>query len=476
MAARHTTVFWEEQPLANSFKTILMGAAGTSLGDYWIFHYGETQAQNAKPTQPVSVAVDSNNNVITIGNQKNNKPSNAGAAPFITKIATDGSLVWARYIYASASGTDRGQIFGVGTDSNDNVFALGEGFFPNNNLSVLIKYNSSGALQYIKGLSSVKGEFKGGGVSPNGTPYGVGYMSVGYGEQPDLTIHRFNNAGAAVAGAQLNTDRGIGADVAFDSSNNCIAIGTGRISGTRTDVSIVKMNASNNAFAWGKTISTADGAYSLTLGNHPIGGPDSNGDFAMIWQSNRDSQANSSSVIHKFAGSNAAPVWKKKIVTSNGRIQIKDGVAVDADDNWYLIGHSTKGSESERVLIMKLNSSGALQWANKLTINNVATEINGRFTDIKIDSNGDIVACSAVQMAASGVVNSQITFKVPASGEFTGTFGDFVFTSVTSDITVSNDTDNAYNNTASRVNGIPAYGNVGQTNGVLSQSTELVDI
>jgi len=473
MAALHITGSWEEQPLANSFKTILMGAAGTSLGDYWIFHYGETQAQNALPTTSRSIAVDSNNNVITVGEQKSNYPSNGAGAPFVTKIATDGSLVWARYIYASASGTDRGAFTGVGTDSSDNVFIFGQGFFPNNNLPTVTKYNSSGSLQYIKGTSTAKGEFFNGGVSPNGTPYAVGYIAGNL----DLTVHRFNSAGGAIAEARLNTDRGIGFGVAFDSSNNCIAAGSGRLSNTSIDgISIVLMKASDNTFAWGKTISTANADYSLTLGHHPLGGPDSNNDFAMIWQSNRDSQANSSSVIHKFAGSNAAPVWKKKIVTDDGRIQIKDAVAVDADDNWYLIGHKTKGSESERVLIMKLNSSGALQWANKLTVNNVATEVNGRFTDIKIDSNGDILACACVQMATSGVVNSQITFKVPTSGEFTGTFGDFVFTSVTSDITVSNDTDNNYINDTTREADMPGYGNVGNTNGTLNQSTELVDI
>jgi len=47
---------------------------------------------------------------------------------------------------------------------------------------------------------------------------------------------------------------------------------------------------------------------------------------------------------------------------------------------------------------------------------------------------------------------------------------------VTSDITVSNDTDNNYINDTAREAQMPGYGDVGNTNGTLNQSTELVDI
>ena len=461
--------------MPKSFDTIFMGAAGSSGGSYWISVIGETQAASGGgdgATLFSSIAVDSEANAYSVGYcHAATTPSGLGNAACIIKHDTDGAVSFNKDLYASASGTDRGSFTGVDVNSSDEPYVFGEGFFPNNNLSVVLKYNTSGVLQFMKGLSSVKGEFKGGGVSPAGNPYGVGYLTAAYGSQPDSLYHRFNSSGAIQQGCALNNDSGVAYDIGFDSSNNAYIYGRDRISGSRNDLGIFKVNTSD-AIQWGKVFSTNNGSGNVSYGNHCIAVEDSGSVFISGYENN-------AAKFHllKLAQSNGSTTWNKTVTISGGTVNLNFALAVDSDGNVYVFGDTTTASSGTGAVraatIIKFNSSGAVQWANKLTTTN-GTE-GTRAKDITIDSNGDIRIVMLSKIVNSSYGYSSQVAKLPSDGSLTAVYGDWTYVSIASSLTVGNG-DLASNAVSTRALNTPSYGDVGNVAGDLSLSLELVEL
>ena len=457
--------------MPRSFDTIFMGAAGSSGGSYWISVIGETQAAdggNAGATQLTAIAVDSEANAYSVGRcYAATTPSSMGAAACIIKHDTDGAVLFNKDLYASASGVDRGGFTGVDVNSSDEPYVFGEGFFPDNNLSVVLKYNTSGVLQFMKGLSSVKGEFKGGGVSPAGNPYGVGYLSG----LVDLTYHRFNSSGAIQQGCALNNDFGIAYDIGFDSSNNAYIYGRDRISTNRNDLGIFKVNTSD-AIQWGKVFTTNSGEGNVDVADNGIAVEDSGSVFISGYENN-------AAKFHllKLAQSNGSTTWNKTVTISGGTVNLNFALAVDSDGNVYVFGDTTTASSGTGAVraatIIKFNSSGAVQWANKLTTTN-GTE-GTRAKDITIDSNGDIRILMQSKIVNSNYGSSSQVAKLPSDGSLTAVYGDWTYVSIASSLTVGNG-DLASNAVSTRALNTPSYGDVGNVAGDLSISLELVEL
>ena len=456
----------EGQLLPRSFDTIFMGAAGSSSTSYWISVIGETQAASGTSlgTQLFSFAVDSEANTYSVGySYAATTPSGLGNAACIIKHDTDGAVVWNKDLYANASGVDRGGFTGVDVNSSDEPYVFGEGFFPNNNLMVVLKYNTSGVLQFMNGLSSVKGEFKGGGVSPAGNPYGVGYLS----NIVDMTYHRFNSSGAIQQGCALNNDLGIAYDIGFDSSNNAYIYGRDRISGSRNDIGIFKVNTSD-AIQWGKVFSTNSGSGNVNSGDNCIAVEDSGSVFISGYESS-DTRFN----LLKLAQSNGGTTWNKAVTISGGAPKLHKGLAVDADGNVYVFGNTTNSSDSvEGATIAKFNTSGVLQWATRLTTTNGSEATYAM--DIKVDANGDIRILIQSKIV-NGSAYSTLVAKLPSDGSRTGVYGDWTYAVVTNTLTVGAG-NLAGNSVSTRALNTPSYGSVGNVAGDLSLSLELVEL
>ena len=452
--------------MAKSFETFFMGAAGTAGGSYWISVIGETQAAPGTllGTQLLALVVDTEANTYSVGKSEGaTTPSSMGNAACIIKHDTDGAVVWNKDLYASASGTDRGTFTGVGLNSSDEPYVFGEGFFPNNNLMVVLKYNTSGALQFMNGLSSVKGEFKGGGVSPAGNPYGVGYLS----NVVDMMYHRFNSSGTVQQGCELNTDFGIAYDIDFDSSNNAYIYGRNRISGSRNDLGIFKVNT-GDTIQWGKAFSTNSGSGDVSSGENCVAVDNSSSVFCSGYESS-DTRFN----LLKLSQASGGVTWNKTVTISGGTPTLHKALAVDADGNVYAFGNTTNSSDSvDGATIAKFNTSGVLQWATRLTTTNGSEATYA--IDIKVDANGDI----RILIQSKIVLNadwSAIVAKLPSNGSRTGVYGDWTYADVTNTLTVG--TGNLSPNSVTTRNlNTPGYGSVGNVAGDLSLSLELVEL
>lgn len=117
-------------------------------------------------------------------------------------------------------------------------------------------------------------------------------------------------------------------------------------------------------------------------------------------------------MLIKYNASGAVQ-WEK-VVSSNG--SDARGVAVDASGNVYMVATALNvisGSGGWDFLIMKFNNSGALQWQKLLGYGGASQHDYGRGIDI--DSSGNVYVCGATSVEGSGLEDTVIA-KYNSSG------------------------------------------------------------
>ncbi|HGJ64469.1 TPA: hypothetical protein ENS27_03665 [bacterium] len=159
----------------------------------------------------LSVAVDSNNNIIVAGNTFGSLK--------VFKFDTNGNLLWSN-TYEGLNST----AFGVAVDPNNNIIATG---CTGKNM-VTIKYSSSGSQLWAKTLKEIN-ETRGHGVATdsNGNIFVAGSF-LGYTEEDNWIVVKYDKDGN-LGWKSLNpgNSKGYAYDIATDSNNNIIATGYG---------------------------------------------------------------------------------------------------------------------------------------------------------------------------------------------------------------------------------------------------------
>lgn len=114
------------------------------------------------------VAVGSDNNVYVAGR------SESDGGGFVHSYTSSGSVRWKRVLDSGGFGIDSFQ--GIGIDASNNVYATGFGF---DTELVIVKYNSSGVLQFQRELASAFNRGEGIYVDADGNSYIAGANNPG---------------------------------------------------------------------------------------------------------------------------------------------------------------------------------------------------------------------------------------------------------------------------------------------------------
>lgn len=140
------------------------------------------------------VAVDSTDNIYTAGWTKSFGAGETDA--LLLKYDSSGTLQWARTW--GEQGSD--QLFGIAVDSTGNICAAGSTYNSDTGRdgALLLKYNSSGALQWVKtwNLNNYDVTTNGVVVDPVGNIYTGGYIAgCVCSEYNDAFVMKYNNSG-----------------------------------------------------------------------------------------------------------------------------------------------------------------------------------------------------------------------------------------------------------------------------------------
>ena len=370
------------------------------------------------------VTVDSSGNIYCAGvtygvmGEANGGSSDA----FIVKFNSSGTLQWVKQLGAvtTAAGNNAGNDYckGITVDSSGNVYCAGytDGSIGEANGggtdTFIMKLNSSGALQWIKQLGAVT-TAPGGSNAGNDYCYGVtvdsagnvycagatyGAMGEANGGNTDAFIMKLNSSGAlqwvtqlgavttAAGGSNAGTDHCTG--VTVDSANNIYCAGVtdgamGEVNGGGSyDAFIMKLNSSG-ALQWvtqlGAGTTAAGGNNGATEECTSVTVDSANNVYCAGYTDGSMGEANgggNDTFIMKL-NSGGALQWIKQLgaVTtaagSNADNDYCNGVAIDSADNVYCTGGTygamgeTNGGNTD-AFVMKLNSSGTLQWVKQL--------------------------------------------------------------------------------------------------------------
>jgi hypothetical protein len=378
------------------------------------------------------VAVDSSGNVYCAGRTNGSLgEANGGGGlndAFVMKLDSSGAVQWIRQLGAvtSVPGGDTAHsdvCNGVAVDSSGNVYcagstgsSLGEaidgGGLPD---AFVMKLDSSGAVQWIRQLGTVtsvpggdtsKGDYcYGVAVDSSGNVYCAGGTQSSLGEANggggvgvfDAFVMKLNSSGAVQWIRQLGAVTSVpGGDTSHDDYCNGVAV-----------------DSSGNVYCAGPTTGS--------LGETNGGGEDA---FVM--------KLNSSGAVQ----------WIRQLgtVTSvpggdTSQYDYCNGVAVDSSGNVYCAGY-TGGSLGEAeggggngdVMVMKLNSSGAVQWIRQFGASTKAsaTGDNSNYEElygVAVDSSGNVYAAGEADgnfadTEGGGNNGDAMVIKLPTSGNF----------------------------------------------------------
>jgi uncharacterized delta-60 repeat protein len=194
------------------------------------------------------IAVDSSGNVYVTG-----YTSSGGSDVMTVKYDTNGNIQWQRII--GYSGNDESG-YGVAVDPSGNVYVTGytNGAGSGSYEALIVKYNSSGTIQWQRVLGSSTFDYgQGIAVDSSGNVYVAGYTL----SNTSILIAKYDTNGTIQWQRSLRSgsgDRGFG--ITVDSSSNVYVTGYTFVSGIDDNVVIAKYDT-NGTIQWQRTLGGA---------------------------------------------------------------------------------------------------------------------------------------------------------------------------------------------------------------------------
>ena len=307
---------------------------------------------------------------------------------------------------------------GGAVDSSGNLYVCGV----SDSSGFVVKYNSSGAVQWKRSFSSSSTDYaKGLALDSSGNVYITGYSNSGGQGGVETFIIKYNNSGTVQWSRYFGiSTEDTGNSVAIDSSDNIYIAGTNVISGTR-EMSLAKFNSSGT-LAWERELtSNGNNTYGVSLA------VDSSDNPVITGYTNALGQGGTDIIIAKYNSSGTIQ-WQKSFGGSNN--EEAKGMAIDSSDNIYIGGFTqSEGAGAQDALVAKFNSLGDLQWQRILGAYD--TDSWG----VAVDDDGNVYGLghSSREPSNTGLVNQFIMAKYNSSGDlqwqrhFGGTAGEYVF-------------------------------------------------
>lgn len=287
------------------------------------------------------VATDSSDNIITVG--QTDSVGVGSSDMLIAKYNSSGTLQWTRRL----GGASFESYWGVVVDSSDNIYACG---FTSNagaggNDVIMVKYNSSGTLQWQKtyGNSSNQSGY-GAAIDSSDDVIQVGYDD-GYSPRAGLILKRNSSGTLQWARALYHaTDIVFFGDAAVDSSDNIYVVGNSGTVGQ--NVILAKYNSSGGHF-WTKTLT---------------GTSNGNASYAVAVDDATSSvylTADIDSGLHLVKYNTSGTLqWQRSI--SGAGVEAGHGLTLDASGNPVVIGRTdSDGAGGTDIVVARLPADGS---------------------------------------------------------------------------------------------------------------------
>lgn len=344
--------------------------------------------------------------------------SNTWAQIFGTTVNSSGDFYFSTYAYPSAGATSSywlltkfnsagssqfqkklatGQysnMKNIGKDSSGNIYACGQVYNGSFYRTGIVKYNSSGVVQWQKFYNT--GQENSGKICVDTS--GNVYVISG-GSSAGCSLVKLDTSGTLQWQTDLSVFLGMKFNaVTTDGSSVFVAGNETQSFSYDTRIFLHSFDASSGGRNWSRQTSVLTYVYSTGVTY------DSSGN---IYTTATYGYGNSGAIL-KF---NSSGTLQWSLTVSSGVLQ---DIAIDSSGNVYACGSDISGNS--RLLVVKVNSSGTVQWKRKLG----AGIPTGDGYAITVDGSGAVYAAGGASY--SGGPQKALFIKLPNDGSKTGTY------------------------------------------------------
>ena len=417
-------------------QQMFLGAGG--VGDnFWIGVFGGSSQETTDNSS--GIAIDSSGNVyIATISYSQYSVTNYSKRGVLFKYDKLGNLQWQRAFHVGG----QPDVEEVSCDSLGNVYVCGHtGYSAGSGQGslnyILMKYNSSGTLQWTRSVGSGYLDYcRAMAIDGSNNIYLLGQSPARTAAQVgsswmDMCLVKYNSSGTFQT-SYYHGDNGSyssGWSVDTDSSGNYYIMGYLTGYGT-TGIYVAKFNSSHSP-QWRRHLNTSS---NNTSGQGGIA-VDSSGNSYICGDTNSGSTGPRDIYITKL-NSNGTTSWQRLLGIQYRSLYGRD-VTVDNSGNVYIIGKGSVDYQSasgytstmDTIIIAKYNNSGSIQWKRYFGVMIVPTE-PGQYTDVEmghsitVDPSGkNLYISGKTKNGNIGYGDDDCLFaKLPADGSLTGEY------------------------------------------------------
>lgn len=365
----------------NSLARYIPAASGSA---YWIARISDNTYTTSNNIR--GIAVDANDNVYLSGGASN---AANGSDTYLVKLDSSGNAVWGKTLSSSSTGTET--FYGkMAVASSGNIYVAGYGSGTSQtaggNDFLIVKYDNNGNVQWQRRLGGTGGELgtAGCGIDSSENVYIAGYGASQTAGGNDFYIIKYNSSGTIQFQRSLG---GTGSEQAW--SIHILSSGAFAIAGQTTSATL---NASAQDTYLG--IFDSSGSPLAQVGNgltSPSGATEAWYDVCAdsgnnFYTAGRNSNNGGRAWLFKH-NSSGTVLWSRAVDSSTNFTTANDqgvGCAVDSEDNVYLLTDNVNNTG-----ILKYNSSGTLQWKRAISVSGGTNT-----TPLAITVRGSAIYCS----------------------------------------------------------------------------------
>ncbi len=276
------------------------------------------------------------------------------------KYNSQGDTLWVRSYNGTANSDDEG--LGICVDNNDNIYVVGYAQYTGKSKdAVILKYSKTGTLMWVRPFSVTPNAVTDKGVAiaiDNHDYLYVTGFTTGNDGNTDIFTQKCDQSGnvqwTAIEDGPSNLSAE-GTSIAIDDDRNVFVCGFVTVSGTNTDMAVVKYNRNGNQ-RWMKTVNgngnSEDKAWGIVVDET---------DNAYITGYVTSAAGNIDAYTSKFSSSGNL-VWSD---TYNGNGNESDkawGIVVDVDRTVFVTGETEDANDNTNYLTLKYDRHGELSW------------------------------------------------------------------------------------------------------------------
>jgi hypothetical protein len=328
----------------------------------------------------------------------------------IQMVMGGGALAEQNYWYANIGGSSQeDHSYGIDVDSSGNAYTSGRSESTSSGSAdlYLTKHDKDGTLLWQTALEASTYTYGGSVIDDSGNIYSSGLQNIsGYGSW-DIFISKHNSSGTLQWQRQIGgsgDDRPYG--MCIDSSSNVYIVGELESSpqGTR-DTPYIKYNSSG-VLQFQKSIGKSGSYYFFTSYNSPAADSSDNIYLSALWKPNSGNYQN---MIVKLNSSGTIQ-WNKSIGSATATDSVRGGMSsVDSSDNIYFAIYN---DTAKTFVVLKYNSAGTQQWQRQITGTPSGIGDIDRLWDITTDSDDNVYVVTQNGTAPTGLC----IFKWNSSG------------------------------------------------------------